>query len=140
MNYVENVAKMLGVEMYEHFYLTDYNGKRLKGKYELTDHGLVCFRKSDVFEESYAEIFHRMIVGTYKVKKIQFHPKVGETYYSYNINSNESTSHIWKNSCADRGRFMRGNVFKSAKEAIAMADKYIKSLETYELAEECVAN
>ncbi len=55
MNYVENVAKMLGVEMYEHFCLTDYNGKRLKGKFQFTD-GIDYMSNSDTDKLIYMEI------------------------------------------------------------------------------------
>lgn len=130
MNYVENVAKMLGVEMYEHFCLTDYNGKRLKGKFQFTDHGLVCFRNSTVFEESYTEIFHKMIVGTYKVRKCVWHPQIGDTYYS--CSSEGVTFNIWKNSVRDKELFALGNVFKTSAEAKKATTKYVDFLDNME--------
>lgn len=130
MNYVEKVAKMLGVEMYEHFYLTDYNGKRLKGKFEFTDHGLVCFHRDTVFTESYTEIFHKMIVGTYKVKKCVWHPQMGDTYYS--CSSNDVTFSVWKDSVRDKELFALGNVFKTSAEAKKAIAKYTEFLDGME--------
>lgn len=131
MNYVENVAKMLGVEMYEHFCLTDYNGKRLKGKFQFTDHGLVCFHRDTVFTESYTEIFHKMIVGTYKVKKCVWHPQIGDTYYSC-CSSNDVNFSVWKNSVRDKELFALGNVFKTSAEAKKATTKYVDFLDSIE--------
>ena len=65
MNYMEQIAKMLGVELYEEFNIDVYNCI----KYRFTEHGLECFYEEDN-QWVRGLYIYRIFTGEYKIIKI----------------------------------------------------------------------
>lgn len=66
MNYMKEVAKMLGVELYEEFNISFY--KYIK--YRLTEHGLEYFYEQDK-KWMVSDCLNGILRGTYEIVKIQ---------------------------------------------------------------------
>ena len=77
MNYMENVAKMLGVELEEEFKI-----KGFEPIYKITNYGLVIKADSNNWCEMSGDTFLQLIRGDYVIRKLPWQPKKGEKYYT----------------------------------------------------------
>lgn len=76
MNYMENVAKILGVELEEEFKI-----KGFEPIYKITNYGLVIKTDSNNWCEMSGDTFLQLIRGDYVIRKLPWQPKKGEKYY-----------------------------------------------------------
>lgn len=121
VNYMTEVAKILGIEIGEEFEAS--NGYI----YKLTEHGLICpnFQNND--EEDYAHVLCCLLNGTYFIKRQPWKPKYGEEYWYVN----ESGS-VYKNTfdnCSDymtnhMNYYKLGNCYKTFAEASSSREKW----------------
>lgn len=122
MSYIEQTAKMLGVEMNEEFEV--YNVKEeLIGTYAFDEIG---------FPDS--KVLLNILNGTYTMVKKVYKPKNGEVYYflapddNFNPAINKRT---WGNYTIDYIYYFAGNIFRSVDEAKQLKDERMHKLIQY---------
>ena len=126
MNYMEQIAKMLGVEIGEEFDL--YDGEDLKeySPYHFTNEGFVDFES----DESYT-ILCGVLKGEYIIKKKPWKPKKGDDYWCCIRSKGAETSvvrHKWNDNLQDIIFFGIGNCFKTQKEAETKGKEIIEQI------------
>ena len=77
MNYMKDVAKILGVELEEEFKI-----KGFEPIYKITNYGLVIKTDSNNWCEMSGDTFLQLIRGDYVIRNLPWQPKKGEKYYT----------------------------------------------------------
>lgn len=113
-NYMQDVARMLGVELGEEFNVSGC-GQTL---YKLTEDGLSCL-VCDKWEEQADFAFMALIKGKYKIIKLPWRPKYDEKYYRPGLKFTKVLSEFWNNTVADFAYKETGMVFRTAEECEA---------------------
>ena len=116
MNYMSEVAKMLGVELGESFYINTQGDT----EYVFTANGLFPAHGSVVCNNTLNEL----LSGTAYIKRKPWKPEDNEIYYFVSENG-DAFSDSWDNSYADIVLYKLGNCYRTAKEAKANRDKWI---------------
>ena len=131
MNYIKEVVeKVLPVAIGEEFNVIVYDGN-------YSVHNPFKFTKTDLVN-NYGDILNvyitNLITGEYKIEKIPFVPKMGESYWTY-YNSQEIyiETYCWSNNPFDKERKLFGIVFRTEREAIDYLPTWEKRLQ----GEEC---
>lgn len=112
-NYMQDVAKMLGVELEEEFKIAGYDGS-----FVLTEQGLAWLnpqklRRSDVYA------FENLLVGRYQLIRLPWQPQDGEFYYFPAVNFQHSCPATWSNNSTDFALKEAGMIFKTKEECEA---------------------
>lgn len=117
------VAKALGIELEEPFRI---DGK--EGYFRLTDTGLGIKRE---LEDKYwmmapFDILNNLLIAFYEIIRLSWKPTYGESYYVPDVTSDKKYG-IWRwlNVGVDKLHYERGVVFKTAEEAIAVAEQML---------------
>lgn len=119
-NKMEQIAELLGVELYEEFYIR-HSGTR--EKYRFTEKGLEYhYIEGWGWANSYLiEIF----TGEFEIIKTPWKPKYNEGYWY--LDTNGYVIHDdWIDCNIDFIRLRMGNVFKNQKNAEANSERFIK--------------
>lgn len=116
MNYMEQVAKMLGVELEEPFKIIYSNNAESIEYYRFTKNGFEFYYDEDNEWLPGAQGFIRLILGQYKIKKKPFLSKDGERFYFIDVNKNVQ-SRINDQKEFDIMSYILGNCFKTEEEA-----------------------
>lgn len=122
MNYIQEVADMLGVELNEYFDVYDAQDKHI---------GSYCF---DEIGFSDSNVLLNILNGTYTIKKKQFKPKNGEEYYflapdaNFNTQGSIVNKRKWGDYTIDYIYYRAGNTFRSVKEAKNLKDEMMHNL------------
>ena len=120
MNYMADVAKMLGVELGERFRLYD-DFYDYKFDYYLTQEGIVHDDEKHKCDRS--EVLVCILCGKYRIKRKPWKPQYGEKYYRVN-----GTGYIreeqWYNDCIDIIYYKLGNCYKCRSQAEENIDKW----------------
>lgn len=122
MSYIEETAKMLGVELNEYFDVYDERENEI---------GSYCFDEIG-FPDS--KVLLNILNGTYTMKKRLYHPKNGETYFFLSPDSNFNfavNKRTWGDYTLDYIYYYAGNVFRSAEEAKREKDSLMHKLIDY---------
>lgn len=112
-NKMEEVAKILGLELEEEFNITS-NGLI----YKITDSGVYFKYDNDVWYDS--QILSGLIEGRFEVVKKPWKPKLFDDYFAIEGNINCGVSicgYIWRNKITDIALYSMGNCFKTIEEA-----------------------
>ena len=126
MNYIKEVAKLLGCEVGEEFNIMHNTGLySTYSPFKFTETSLV-----DKDGNNVNEVIFPLITGEYKIEKIPFIPKVGEYYWSYNDSIRRC---IWYNTTFHKERKLLGIVFRTEQEAKDYLPTWRKRLEGEEL-------
>ena len=134
MNKMKEVAKALGYEVGEEFNLIFTAGKYSRyNPFKFTETDLV-----DTFGGVFTNYIGRIITGEYKIKKIPFAPKIGESYWTYYNDDDcfprgRAVGKIWNDSTFDKERNLLGVVFRTEQEAIDYLPTWEKRLEGEEM-------
>lgn len=119
-NYMADVAKMLGVELEEEFFLTHSNVR-----YKITNNGL-CYKNGNDWSVFSDSSLVNLIKGAFEIKKLPWKPKKGERYYYvswYKENGKwiirAEWQEYWPTYDGDVLRVDTGNCFKTCEEAEA---------------------
>lgn len=117
MNYMENVAKMLGVELEEEFKFKDYNNLDYYGK--ITDKGV--YIRSEVKKDWRYDgtVLQEILTGLCKIEKLPWQPKKGEKYYTPSIDFDRAICYCWDGFPSDFALKEVGMVFKTEGECEA---------------------
>ena len=125
MNYIPQVAKMLGVEIGERFKVK-YTKRKIGTSFYFAEDGLHNEESSDVYSMTLAGILY----GKYKIKKLPW-PKDGDMYYIPYINGGEvkADCKTWNNgNSVDEARYDAGLVCRTKEEAIEKAKKMLAAV------------
>lgn len=131
MNYMENVAKMLGVELEEEFNIKFSNGSVSDSTYKITIEGLK--NSSDNYNRYLPYCLMDLLTGEdVIVKQSSWKLKDGETYYSFALIKGELTitSFEWYGTFSNWLRYHNGFCYKTREEAEAdktRAEKFLQS-------------
>ena len=123
-----DVARMLGVEIGEEFDVKGSDDNLVfHSPYHIGKEGLVN-RYGDY--EPYS--LEALLVGTHKISKKPWKPKMGERYYyieaTLDCNYIEVWQETWKNTTVDMERYIVGNFFKTREEAEANVDRFLEHI------------
>lgn len=114
-NYMEDVAKMLGVELEEEFRIKETLTKSI---YKITSSGLLgkCNGK-DWKHENY--VLASLLIGVYHIIKLPWQPKEGDRYYFPATDFQYSCPEAWDNHPIDFSLKEAGMAFKTKEECEA---------------------
>ena len=119
MSYIEETAKMLGVELNEYFDVFDAQDNKI---------GSYCFDEIGFPDSS---VLLNILNGTYIMAKKLFRPKNGETYFFLSPDSNFNfavNKRTWGDYTIDYIYYYAGNVFRSVDEAKKMKDDFMNEI------------
>ena len=125
-NHMEEVAKLLGVELEEEFRI---EGTHVDYIYKISEKGLFLRCSGRDWWEEVPDTLVQMLAGmTRKIIKFPWKPQKGETYYipcivaepeyMYSVN-------YWSNDDYDKEYYRMGLVCKTSEEAIALAERML---------------
>ena len=120
MNKMNEVAKMLGVELGEKFNIEGYAFNPCT----ITKTNLI-----DADGSIRDDMLVKLIAGFNTVKKLPFKPEFDDLYWTYS--SCGITSYHWKNDLFDLAYYRLGVVFSTETQAIENLDKYSQELKDY---------
>lgn len=112
-NHMEEVAKILGVELYEEFKIENENQEYLYG---FTENGLLV--KIEEYWVPSCKL-NDLLVGRCKVIKLPWSPKVGKVYYKPSAKFDYTIFGFWANNSLDFAFKEAGMVFKTKDECDA---------------------
>ena len=112
MNYMEQVAEMLGVEIGEEFDVYKHNDNLYVRKMRITQDGL--FNEDGV---EYPGTLGNIMKGTYTIQNRPFKPKNGERYSFVNARGEVILACFDYNCHIDLNNYKQGNCFKTEELA-----------------------
>lgn len=125
MNYMKQIAQMLGVELDEEFYLEDVTDGGYyitydndKPVFKLSNSGML--RKDKHTVSSWIDVTHNylpgLFTGRYTIVKKPWKPQKNEEYYCVNADKSIDTFHFDISSAWDLISYSLGNCFKTEEE------------------------
>ena len=111
MNYMKDVAKILGVELEEEFKI-----KGFEPIYKITNYGLVIKTGSNNWCEMSGDTFLQLIRGDYVIRKLPWQPKKGDEYYYPGEGFNNICRALWANTVFGFAYKEAGLIFKTYEE------------------------
>ena len=119
MNYMSEVAKMLGVELGEVFYVIDSSGKKISPNYYIAMDGIL----SDTTPAAKnMGILNKILCGEYTIKRKSWKPKLNDEYYFEE--EDYVYSEFWIDSWIDKLYYKIGNCYRTREEAKANIEKW----------------
>ena len=135
---LEVILDHLDLCMGEKFNILQHNGVRYisMGNFIFQSDGLYQLDKYDKpFNKPADAIFTNLCAGMYHIKKIPFVPKVGDTYYTveveiddYDCTDAKVVSYTWDCVTFDLALYQLGLVFRTPQEVEANKQKAVKAL------------
>lgn len=123
-NNMEEVAKLLGVELDEEFELVFPSNSSCYATVKLTIDGakVISTNVYDVFNfKSY--LLEHLIKGSYEIKRKPWKPKFNERYYSVGVDGSTEDG-TWLNDFLDYTLYKIGNCYRTIEEARANRVKW----------------
>lgn len=116
-NYMQDVARMLGLELEEEFKFRDYNNLDYYGK--ITDKGV--YIRSEVKKDWRYDgtVLQEILTGLCKIEKLPWQPKYGDKYYYPGAGFRNICSAGWGNSVLGLAYKEAGFIFKTYEECEA---------------------
>ena len=131
-NLMPEVAKLLGVEVGEPFYILQ-NGKHKciysdNDLYKITEEGLANINNTDGCYEYHSHcrvILTGLLLGECSVEKLPWEPKMYEHYFYPSLLKKEVVSDVWWGRTSDCALKVLGMVYRTREEAEThMAEDY----------------
>jgi hypothetical protein len=114
VNYMPEVAKMLGVEMNK-----DFECEESSCTYRITEHGLTC-------NGCYgADSLMMILSGKYTIKQGPWKPET-DVCFCYMDQNGRCRSHGWDNDAHSLNYYKIGNCYKTSEEAEVNRDKWVE--------------
>ena len=129
-SHMKEVAKLLGVELGEVFFIKEYPSDS-KIYLKFTENGLEQSLDKDSWTKAIGRVWERIITGALKINKLPWKPREGEKYYVPRIAIRPYDRHYWyywDNSGVDIKRYDMGIVCKTPEEAIALTEKMLEAI------------
>lgn len=108
-NYMNDVAKLLGVELNEEFRIGNF-----PLLYKFTEQGLF-FKDNNKWEYAY-DTLDDLLTGKTEIVKSKWKPRINEVYYCPSNNFLFSVENEWFNTVEDKALFKCGLVFQTKEE------------------------
>ena len=108
-NYMNDVAKLLGIELNEEFKIETF-----LNPYKLTEQGLF-FKNNKEWEYADATLSD-LLAGKIEIVKSQWKPRINEVYYCPSNNFLFSVENEWFNTVEDKALFKCVLVFQTEEE------------------------
>lgn len=125
-NYMQEVAKMLGVGIGEEFYLLDGDGEIVAySPYRFTNDLIV---DCDDDEMAYSMLWN-LLTGEYTIQRRPWKPKDDNKYYTVSLNGQVTWCHFYKDEEASLAMLNMGNCFPSREAAEAAVPKMLAKFE-----------
>jgi hypothetical protein len=123
-NYMNEVAKMLGIKMGEEFEVV--LGREGTLIANITNTGLHVVKTNVTFcrEDFNETILNGILVGRYRIKHKPWKPVCGDVFYYINSDGEYEEEH-WMDVCCDYVLYKLGNCYRTQQEAEANRDKWI---------------
>ena len=115
-NLMPEVAKLLGVEIGEEFFIQNADRKETV---VLAADGLHVIQPNNVLSPDHGKLLSKVLQGLYTVKKIPWEPQEGDRYYVLNTNALFIESFMWGNSTFDYAAKNMGIIYRTKAEAEA---------------------
>lgn len=112
MNYMENVAKMLGVELNEEFKIGNF-----PLLYKFTEQGLF-FKDNKKWEYAY-DTLDDLLIGDVEIVRLPWQPKKGDKYYRPSAYFKCVDVALWEGYSSDFALKEAGMAFKTREECEA---------------------
>lgn len=127
MNYMKQVADMLGIEINEEFKLVYPDGKISKFSFAITDNGLW---RLDGNSLACNDILRGVLTGEYQIKKMLWKPIRGQEYYMPSIEDGhpDFCGYTWSDNRKCNERYNSGLVCRTTDEAVEKAKKILELL------------
>lgn len=129
MNYMKDVAALLGVQLNEEFKIILTDGEVTSSVYKITEKGLIG---------QYAEILQstlaNLLTGRYQIQKLPFKPKFEDRYWTLDYtpeNEIKAVEYVWKYWARNYLDYYNGLCFRTKQEALANKDKLRKIINHY---------
>lgn len=128
MNYMKQVAEMLGVELEEVFGIKEGNSPI--HRYRITESGV---EYHDITERWYSlspDLLNKILTGQCEIEKLPWKPAEGQMYYTPYTNCGEAEfekNYYWSSDC-DKARYKAGLVCRTQVEATKKAEKMLAAL------------
>lgn len=125
VNYMEDVAKLLGVQIGEYFQIDGYDEP-----FVLINDGLHYAALGSMAEMTLT----KLLSGKCSIKRKPWKPKTNEAYWSI---LPDGVTHVarWYNDFIDMNVYKLGNCYRTEKEARANSDKWIAFYKSDEVLE-----
>ena len=126
-NKMIEVAKLLGVEIGEVFFIREYPSDS-KMYLKFTENGLERSLDKDSWTKATGRVWERIITGALKINKLPWKPREGEKYYVPRIAVQPEDRHFyyyWTYDDINIKRYDMGLVCKTPEEAIALTEKML---------------
>ena len=125
VNYMEQVAEMLGVALGEEFKVAAKEGE-YGCLYRISEGGI--YRKSGFGWVPEDLLLVNILCGHKEIKKLPWMPKDGETYYTYAGKHFMVSSYTWRGDSWEYGIYKGGVVFRTREEAVAARPRVYKEM------------
>lgn len=125
-NYMEKVAKMLGLELGETFKVV--GGKGAEQYFKFSEKGIrVSYDGVHWCKGTVTTVLEDIMAGRVRVATLPWKPKIDESYYIPVIPYVRSVceEHHWKDTEAEKKYYDMGLVFKTGEEAVALARRML---------------
>ena len=129
-NYMAEVAKLLGVELDEVFFIKEYPSDS-KIYLKFTENGLEQSLDKDSWTKATGRVWERIITGALKINKLPWKPQNGEKYYVPRIAVQPEDRHFyyyWTYDDINIKHYHMGLVCKTPEEAIALTEKMLEAI------------
>lgn len=132
-NFMPEIAKMLGVEMGETFYINDHLGRRVcaysdNNLFKIGESALLHLNNTDgCFEGTDRDhiIFVKLLAGLLTIEKLPWEQKYGDKYYYLNVRDVCVSSGYWFGHTDDYAMKSLGMAYRTQDEAEAhLAEDY----------------
>lgn len=135
-NFMPEIAKLLGVEMGETFYINDHLGRRVcaysdNNLFKIGESALLHLNNTDgCFEDTDRDriIFVKLLAGLLTIEKLPWEPKQGEEYWTIHFGTTVKPSVIcypWIGDKPDFANLRLNMIYRTREEAEAhLAEDY----------------
>ncbi len=113
-NYMSEVAKVLGVQLYERFIIKN---KDFQETVLLGANGFYVVGSNNALGEEDCELFSKVLQGNYEIIKLPWEPKYNELYYCPSVFNKEVSSSYWYRDTCDYALKALGMVYRTKEEA-----------------------
>lgn len=129
-NHMEEVAKLLGVELEEEFRI---EGTHVDYIYKISEKGLFLRCSGRDWWEEVPDTLVQMLAGrTRKIIKLPWKPHIGEKFYIPCIHTEPEymcNVYYWNNDDYDKEYYHMGLICKTSEEAVALTKKMIAMIQ-----------
>ena len=123
-NYMEEVAKLFGVELDKEFELIYKYDPTFYATVKLTLNGVVVIKTNVCDTLTFKnKVLEWLLVGDYDIKRKPWKPKFNEKYYSVGVDGSTEEG-TWLSDFLDYTLYKIGNCYRTAEEARANRIKW----------------